>query len=144
METSGNETLELLLIVLGLLLIGVVAFLAFSLRRPSIHEREVAPSSGVKEEEEKESIRHTGVITINEERFEFEYDGREKEEVKRLVELIRKSIVLAGESRYEDIVNSRIGELRGLLKKLGERSTLDSMQQEEMQALVREGALGGR
>jgi len=136
------STLELTLIVLGILLVGVVVFLAFSLRRPPIAVLSAEPAADKSVEKPKARVTHLGVITINEVRFEFDYEEADQEEVKRLVDLIRKSIVLAGESRYEDIVNSRISELRGLLKKLGERSTLDAYQQQEMQELVRSRALG--
>jgi hypothetical protein len=73
------------------------------------------------------SRKKKGALVVAGERYEFDYDGAEEENVKRTLDLIKSSLILLKESKYPDIIASRARECAGLIKRLKRITDLDEI-----------------
>lgn len=84
--------------------------------------------------------RKRGVLIVAGQRYEFFYDPKEEEEVVRLMELIKHSLLLLKETKYPDIIASRAKEGEALMKRLPSLTSLDAGQMQQMIERFREYA----
>ncbi|MDR3163277.1 MAG: hypothetical protein LBT81_05420 [Helicobacteraceae bacterium] len=117
---DGNNALLIAVALLGLFLIVSVVMITVQTRRNSAApEGKAAVAASEKTLPKGKSGRKSGVLIVAGRRFSFNYKERDDESVTRLLDLIKHSLQLIKESKYKEVIASRVAECEALLKKLG-------------------------
>jgi hypothetical protein len=138
---NDDTRVVMALAALGLLMIGVVIWLLFQISRRSRPVFEArTPKPVAKAPEKATRKRKRGELVVNGEHFGFDYSNMDEPEVVRLVELIKHSLSLLGETQYADIVASRAKETEGLMKQLRYTARFEAGELDRMIGIFRDYA----
>ncbi len=120
--------LEILLIICVLLLAVIIIYLI-----SIFNKKEHAGKSETLKEKKFYNIEQTKnssnevdvVLTVDGRDFFFSHSADSTKEIKEMSKVIRESLLILENSKYKDIIDSRVEQIHGKLKKLAEISTID-------------------
>ncbi len=138
MNELDDTRVVIALVGLGLLMVAVVIWLMFQMRKRS-HDtpHRAAPTPAPAPVAAKKRGRKRGELIVAGEHFGFDYSDRDEAEVVRLIELIKHSLSLLGETQHADIVASRAKETETLMKQLRHSARFEPGGLDEMLQLFR-------